>query len=229
MSNFTHKPINLDYELSAQLTEAGRLYKTPEGNYYPSVTTFLGHFTSKSIEGWKNAVGEKEANRVGHHAITRGNAVHNTAERYLNNEDNYMVECVMPHVRQMWRSLKSVLDEKVDNIIMQECPLYSDKLLLAGRVDLIAEFDGVLSIVDFKTSSRVKSKDEITSYYMQECAYALMFEEQTGIAIDQLVTVMVVEGTNQSLIFTEDKKDWVDKLKRKRDEYFAYLRENVKV
>ena len=86
MSNFTHRPINLDYELSAQLTDAGRLYKTPEGNYYPSVTTFLGHFTSKSIEGWKNAVGEKEANRVGHHAVTRGNAVHNTAERYLNND-----------------------------------------------------------------------------------------------------------------------------------------------
>jgi len=229
MSNFTHKPIELNYDLSAQITEAGRLYKTPDGNFYPSVTTFLGHFTSKSIEGWKKAVGEKEAKRVGHHAITRGNAVHNTAERYINNEVDYLVECTMPHVRQMWQSLSAILDKSVDNVILQECPLYSDNLLLAGRVDLIAEFDGVLSIVDFKTSSRVKSRDEITSYFLQECAYALMFEERTGIVIDQLVTLMVVEGTNQSIVFIEDKKDWIDLLKSRRDEYFAYLRENVKV
>jgi len=228
MKDFTHKQIALGYDLSATFTDAGRLYKVPSGNYYPSVTTFLGHFTSKSLEGWKKAVGEKEAERVGHHAVTRGNAVHNTAERYINNDVDYLVECTMPHVRQMWGSLERILDERVDNVVLQECPLYSDKLMLAGRVDLIAEFDGVMSIIDFKTSSRAKSRDEISNYFMQECAYAIMFEERTGIVIDQLVTIMVVECTDESLIFVEDKHDWIDVLQSKRDEYFKHIKGNIK-
>jgi hypothetical protein len=227
MTKFVHKPIPLSYELDAKLTEAGRLYQTPSGKWYPSVTTFLGHFGKEGIEGWKKAVGEKEAKRVGHHAVTRGNAVHNTAERYLNNEENYLVECVMPHVRQMWRSLKNVLDRKVNNIVMQECPLYSDELMLAGRVDLISEYNGVLSVIDFKTSSRVKKAEEIPNYFLQACAYSIMYEEQTGIHIDQLVIIMVVEGTDKSLAFVQKRSDWEAELRSKRDEYFQFLRENV--
>ena len=228
MSNFKHKPIDLGYELSAQLTKAGRLYRTPKGDYYPSVTTFLGHFGKEGINDWKKAVGEEEAKRVGHHAVTRGNAVHNTAERYLNNEDDYLVECIMPHVRQMWRSMKTVLDSSVNNIRIQECPLYSDVLLLAGRVDLIADYNGALSVIDFKTSSRVKSLEDISSYFLQTCAYSLMFEEHTGIKIDQLVIIMVVENSDKSKVFVQRRSDWEAELRAKRDEFFTHILNDIK-
>lgn len=228
MSNFVHKPAQLRYDnLKDIITEAGRLYLTPSNDWYPSVTTFLGHFGKEGIENWKKAVGEKEAKRVGHHAATRGTAVHNTAERYLNNETNYMQECVMPHVRQMWRSLKKILDESINNIRMQECPLYSDELMLAGRVDLIAEYKNELSIIDFKTSSRVKTADEIENYFLQACAYSLMFEEQTGIAINQLVIIMVVEGSDKSIVFVEERDDWEDKLITLRDRFFDDIKSKI--
>jgi genome maintenance exonuclease 1 len=95
---------------------------------------------------------------------------------------------------------------------MQECPLYSNQLKVAGRVDCIAEFDGELSIVDFKTSGRVKERDEISSYFMQEAAYAIMFEERTGITINQLVTLMVVDGDDKPIVFKEKTKDWIKPL-----------------
>lgn len=225
---FTHNPIELEYSLSAKSTKAGRLYEVPGGNYYPSMTTVLGWKNKDKIMAWRAAVGEEEANRVSRHACARGNAVHYTAERYLNNEEEYLKEGTMPHVIQMWNTMKKILDERVDNIVAQECPLYSDELMLAGRVDLIAEFDGKLSIIDFKTSSRYKSSDEITGYFLQECGYAVMFEERTGINIDQIVTIMVVEGTDDSLIFVEPRDKWVEELKSRRDEYFEYLDKKIK-
>jgi genome maintenance exonuclease 1 len=227
-TRFKHNHFELGYDLTAKSTVAGRLYETPEGVFYPSVTTVLGHATKAGIVAWRKAVGEKEANRVSRHACARGNAVHNAAEKYINNEEEYLKEGTMPHVLQLWNAMKKVLDEKVDNVIMQEVPLYSDELMLAGRVDLICEFDGVLSIVDFKTSSRVKTRDQISGYFKQECAYAIMFEERTGIKIDQLVTVMVVDGSDDSITFIEKKDDWVEPLQNTISEYYDHLREKVK-
>ena len=224
---FNHKPIDLGYDLTTKSTEAGRLYQTPDNKFYPSVTTFLGHFGKKAIHEWRAAVGEQEANRVARHAATRGNAVHHTAERYINNEIDYLRKGAMPHVVQMWNSLKKVLDQKVNNVVMQECPLYSDELMLAGRVDLIAEYNGVLSVIDFKTSSRVKTTDEITGYFLQACAYSIMYEERTGIHIDQLVIIMVVEGTDKSLVFDQKRSDWESELRSKRNEYYSYLRDQI--
>ena len=100
---------------------------------------------------------------------------------------------------------------------------YSDTLKVAGRVDCIAEFEDELSIIDFKTSSRIKDRSEISSYFMQECAYAIMFEEQTGIEVNQLVTLMVVDGDENLLIFKEKKEDWIDPL----IEEITYYYENV--
>ena len=227
MKEFKHNPIELDYNLSAKSTKAGRLYQVPGGNYYPSMTTVLGWATKDKIHAWRKAVGAEEANRISRHACARGNAVHYTAERYLNNEEGALKENEMPHVVQMWNSMKKVLDERVDNIVMQECPLYSDELMLAGRVDLIAEFDGKLSIIDFKTSSRHKSAEEITGYFLQECGYAVMFEERTGIKIDQIVTIMVVEGTEDSKVFIESRDKWVKELERRRDEYFNFINSDI--
>lgn len=224
---FNHTPVdNLDYELSAKSTKAGRLYQIPGGNYYPSMTTVLGHFGKKAIHEWRAAVGEEEANRVSRHAASRGNAIHYTAERYLNNEEDYLRN-PMPHVLQMWKSLQKVLDENVNDIVMQECPLYSDELMMAGRVDLIANYNGIPSIIDFKTSSRHKSADEIISYFLQATGYSIMYEERTGQKIDQLVIIMVVEGTSDSLVFVEQRDKWVNLLNQRVDEYFDYINEKL--
>jgi len=187
---FIHENVDLGYQdLKAETLKSGRTYVTPEGEKYPSITTALGYRDRWKWAKWRKNIGEEEAKRITRHATTRGTAVHNIAERYINNEEDFIRTPgdKMPHVQYSWNTLKEVIDDNVGKVYMQECPLYSDKLKVAGRVDCIAEFDGKLSIVDFKTAGRVKERSEISSYFMQECAYAIMFEERTGIAIDQLV------------------------------------------
>lgn len=226
-TKFIHENVDLGYQdLKAETLKSGRTYVTPEGEKYPSITTALGYRDRWKWAEWRKNIGEKEANRITRHATTRGTSVHNIAERYINNEEDFIRTAgdKMPHVQYSWNTLKKVIDDNVGKVYMQECPLYSDRLKVAGRVDCIAEFDGKLSIVDFKTSSRIKERSEISSYFMQECAYAIMFEERTGIVIDQLVTLMVVDGDPKPIIFKENKEDWIDPL----IEELTYYYENRK-
>jgi genome maintenance exonuclease 1 len=163
----------------------------------------------QSIMEWRNRVGEVEANRISKLATGRGNRVHDLAERYLKNESIEWVR-EMPDAVQMFRTLIPHMHH-INNIYYIEHALWSEQIGLAGRVDLIAEWDGVLSVIDFKTSKRVKSKDDIQDYFWQECAYALMMEELTGIAVNQLVTVMAVQDENP-LIFIEKTEDHIEGL-----------------
>jgi CRISPR/Cas system-associated exonuclease Cas4 (RecB family) len=91
-------------------------------------------------------------------------------------------------------------------------PMYSTYLGVAGRVDLIAEWDGRLSIIDFKTSRKVKKKEWISGYFQQGAAYAVMFEERTGIAIDKIVIAMTVDGESDASVFVEKRDNWVSTL-----------------
>lgn len=208
---FEHLNNEVEYELEAVTTKKGRVYKTPEGLELPSVTTVLGYKGKKAILEWRKRVGEEEANRIARHAAHRGTKVHHIAEDYINNEPKDLKD-EMPHIKQMWNSLKKAIDGKVDKIYAQEVPLYSTELKLAGRVDLIAEYENELAIVDFKTSSRVKDREEISNYFQQACAYACMYEERTGIVINKLVILMTVDGLNEPLVFVERKEDWIDEL-----------------
>ena len=220
---FKHKSVKLEYDdLNAETNENGkRLYITPDGESYPSITTILGYFKKASILEWRKRVGDEEANRISRHACTRGNALHNTIERYINNEEDFLQGENMPHVLQLIKAAKEVLDERLGTVVLQECPLYSTQLKTAGRVDLIAEFDGALSIVDFKTSNRVKTLEDIEDYFIQACAYSVMFEERTGISIDQLVILMVVDGSSEPLIFIEKADNWLEKMVNKIVKYHA--------
>jgi len=220
---FKHKSVKLEYDdLNAETNENGkRLYTTPDGESYPSITTILGYFKKASIIEWRKRVGDEEANRISRHACTRGNALHNTVERYINNEEDFLQGENMPHVLQLIKAAKEVLDERLGTVVLQECPLYSTQLKTAGRVDLIAEFDGALSIVDFKTSNRVKTLEDIEDYFIQACAYSVMFEERTGISIDQLVILMVVDGSSEPLIFIEKTDNWLEKMVNKIVKYHA--------
>ena len=215
---FKHLNQKLEYDdLIAETTSKGRVYTTPTGTKYPSITTVLGILSEDGIRAWRKRVGEEEATRISTRAANRGTAVHSITERYINNEVDY-AEGFMPNVIQNFTDFKSVLDERLTNIRAQEVPLYSDHLRLAGRVDCVAEFDGILSIVDFKTSRKLKKKEWITGYFAQEAAYAIMWEERTGEPITQLVTLITVDN-EQPQVFIEHRDNWTELLLKTRDEY----------
>ena len=211
MKTFTHNPVALKYgDLICETTEKGRVYVTPEGKKYPSITTVLSILGEDHIREWRQRVGAEEANKVARRAAGRGTHVHSYVEKLLKNE-TLDISKLMPNIQASFRSLIPVLETRVDNIRLQEKPLYSDHLGLGGRVDLIAEYDGVLSIIDIKTSNRVKKAEDIEAYFIQESAYAIMFEERTGIPITSLVTIMAVDSSTP-IIFREHRDNWTKKL-----------------
>lgn len=215
---FEHVNYELEYkDLECETKESGRKYLTPKGERYPSITTVLSILSEKSIAEWRARVGEEEANKISYRASTRGTAVHEIIEKYINNEGDYR-KGYMPNVVDNFLAIKKILDTRIGKVYAQEVPLYSDHLKVAGRVDCVAEFDGRLSIIDFKTSKRFKSKHHVTSYFMQEAFYAIAWEEQTGIPIDQLVTLITVDG-GTSQVFIEKRDDWVEPLKDVINQY----------
>jgi len=206
---FTHKPIPFD-DLKTVTIDGKRFYQTPEGNTYPSVTSVTGLYNKKEILEWRKRVGEAEANRISTKASSRGTRVHKLCEDYLNNELN--TDRYMPDSVGMFKSIQPIIDQYVDNIYAIEAPLYSDHLKVAGRVDCIAEFDGKLSIIDFKTSSRQKSEDKIQNYFMQCAAYAVMFEERTGIPVPRIAIVITVDSDHPQ-VFVKKRNDYIGMFK----------------
>jgi ATP-dependent exoDNAse (exonuclease V) beta subunit len=211
MRNFIHHELP---KIKRSTTPEGiRVYSTPSGNAYPSVTTVTGLHSAKQIAEWRARVGNAEANRISTRASTRGTRIHSYCEDYL--RGNIFEADIFD--REMFNSVKPLLD-RIDNIHCLEDPLYSDHLQVAGTVDCIAEFDGKLSIIDFKTSSRVKSRDSIHGYFMQTAAYAVAFEERTKIPVGRLVVLMAVEDESP-LIFQEKRDDWIGEFVNLRKHY----------
>ena len=219
--NFNHVKLDaLNFELESVTTESGRTYKTPSGNIYPSITTVLSSYNKQAILEWRQRVGEEEANRVSRKASNRGTKLHNTVEKYLLNEMSPLqMHTMMPDTKELFLKLKPLLDSHVDNIYGIEQPLFSDKLRLAGRCDCIGEWDGKISIIDWKTANRSKEKDQITNYFMQASAYAEMFGERTGISIDQIVIAISVEGERPQ-IFIEEKSKYLPELNKYIGKYW---------
>lgn len=210
MKQFIHEKIDLGYDdLDADTTDSGRFYKAPDGSRYPSVTTVLSLLSRDAIRAWRERVGEEEANKVSYRASTRGTKVHEIVEQYLDNEHD--PKKWTPDILASLENLKPYL-HRIDKIYEQECPLYSKHLGMAGRVDCVGVFDGVPSIIDFKTSKRIKTKDKITNYFMQEAAYAIMFEERTTLPVPQIVTIMAVDGDANPKVFVEKRDNWTKQL-----------------
>jgi genome maintenance exonuclease 1 len=214
---FIHEHIDLGYDdLNVETSESGgRRYVDPDGNKYPSVTTVLGILTEQAIREWRMRVGEDEANRVSNRASSRGTSVHAIVEKYLKNEDTSEY---LPHIQQSLANLKPILDSRIGRIFGIESPLYSRYLALAGRCDCIAEFDGVPSIIDFKTSRRVKQKEKISNYFAQMSAYAIMWEERTGMPIINTVVIMDVDD-HEPLVFKEHRDNYTNLLIETIEEY----------
>jgi genome maintenance exonuclease 1 len=208
--------INLE-TLDCDTTPAGRFYYPPSGEKFPSVTTVLGVQDKSGLEAWRKRVGEEEAKRISVQAANRGSDVHLIAENYLNNMKDYG-KGRMPVNVMTFNTLKPILDSRVNNIYFQEAPLYSRKIKTAGRVDLIAEFDGKLSIIDFKTSKKLKEAKWIEGYFMQESFYAAAFYELTQIPIKQIVTLIMVDDEKPQ-VFIEQPLKWLPQFMQLRNKY----------
>jgi genome maintenance exonuclease 1 len=202
----------LDFDLLSETTESGRMYSTPDGRKYPSITTVLSDYNKQSIYEWRQRVGEEEANRVSKAASGRGTRLHDAVEKLLLNEMTGMKRrSIMPDALQLYHQIEPVVKENVDNIYGLEQPLYSHRLKVAGRCDCIAEWNGVLSIIDWKTAKRHKNKEDIVNYFTQAAAYAEMFGEITGIDINQIVIVLA-NDTPTSQIIIEEKTKYLSEL-----------------
>ena len=215
-NKFSHDKIDIGYsDLDAETTNNGRTYTTPDGKRYPSITTVLSILTEDVIRAWKERVGEEQAEIVSGKAVRRGTKVHSIVEKYLNNEDT---SGFLPHIRQSLDNLKPVLDESIGTVFGLEVPLYSHHLKVAGRCDCIAQFNGVPSIIDFKTSRYIKKKEKISNYFAQGAAYSIMWEERTGMVVPNIVIIMDVDHEKPS-VFVEHRDNWTDLLHNTIDEY----------
>ena len=229
MGNFKHGTIDLGYnDLSAKTGPGGRTYTAPDGSTYPSITTVLSILSRDSIQAWRARVGEEEANKVSRVAAGRGTAVHDLLEKYVNNDPEFD-KGVMPHILQSFHDVKEQLDTRLSKVYAQEAPLYSNHLGVAGRVDCVGVWDGKNSIVDYKTSRKLKKKEWVKGYFMQCCAYAIMWEERTGQPITQLVVLIAVDN-EEPQVFIEHRDNWVKplldvieqyKLEKKREYIFG--------
>ena len=214
---FKHDEVSVP-ELSTKNINRKRFYQTPEGKLYPSITTVLQKRKMAGLMEWRKSVGDDVANYIARTAAHRGTKVHHMCEDFLNNnfDEEVHKKNFLPYV--LFGQLKPVLMQKVNNILAQECGLYTDKYRVAGRVDCIAEYNGVKSIIDFKTSRKERNDEWNESYYIQASAYAEMFEERTGIEINQIVILVVTEdGVVQE--FVKDKGEYIPMLVEAIDDF----------
>jgi len=219
MFEFVNLP-ELDFDLQSKTENGSRKYVTPNGDAYPSVTTILSAYNKKAIQEWRERVGEEAANKISTQASTRGTRLHSLCESYLLNELSPLkLNSVMPDAKELFVKIKPKLDDNIGKIYSLEQALYSDKLRIAGRVDCIAEWNGELSVIDFKTASKEKNEDWIQNYFMQCSAYAEMFEERTGRPINQIVVAIAV-ANGDTQIFVKEKEDYLRGLNFFIDEYY---------
>ena len=207
-------------EMVAEMVEGKRMYRTPEGYKFPSVTTVISNNAAKkaNIARWRTRVGEEKANAKTTRATGRGTKYHSIAEDYFNNNLDLKKYNKYPLPVLMFHHSRDTLD-RINNIYLQEAALYSKHLELAGRVDCIAEFDGVLSIIDFKTAQEPKREQYLYDYFVQETAYACMLQEIYGLTVKQLVTIVACENGETQVVVHPPKKEYFIRLMSYIDEY----------
>ena len=213
---FIHESLDWD-DLSSTQEDGKRFYVTPSGKKYPSMTTVLQLMTAEGIAKWRAHVGDEVANKVSAQSTRRGTLMHKLCEDYVNNEE-IDTSKLMPLDLQNFNALKEQMDIHFGKVYGQEIALYSDFLEMAGRVDCIAEYKGKLSIIDYKTSKKVKKKENIKNYFMQAAGYAVMYEEIFKQPINQLVILMSVdhEGVVE---FVEKRDNYIHDLIALRKKY----------
>jgi len=199
------------FKLERVVIDGKRHYVTPEGGKYKSVTTILDEKLDKSsLIEWRKKVGEEEAKRISTQAANRGTAIHNIAEHYLLNNESYPTGS-MPANIDTFKKLRPIIDERIGKLFGLEYFVYSDRLKTAGATDCIAEFDGVNSIIDFKTSKKLKKEEWIESYFLQATCYAMMVEERLPLVIPQIVILIAVDH-EEPQVFVKPKLGYIKKV-----------------
>ena len=209
-------------ELSRKNVNEVRMYDCGK-NAYPSVTSIISFVSREKFASWRAKVGNEEANKVCKQATSRGTDLHLCFEKYLQNEDVKLLdEYKRPLIQYMFNFAKPYVDLRLNNIYQQETPMYSDKLCLAGTVDLICEVDGELAIVDFKTSKKEKPEEWLEDYFVQLSAYWAMFSEKTGIVPKKLVVFLVGENGDVQIVERRNIMKYLTKLQDYVDQFVRF-------
>jgi genome maintenance exonuclease 1 len=207
---FNHVKVDLPSKLKRVEIDGKRYYQIPghEDVKLVSVTTVTSFQKAKSIKEWRKRVGEEKANTITRKAASRGTDLHTMVEYYLKNQT---LPEVQPLSEFLFKFARPFLD-KINNIYALESPLYSLKLGVAGTVDCIAEYDGELAVIDFKTSKEPKPEEWIEGYFVQAVAYACMLYELTGIMVKKLVIIMSCENGECVIYEKRNKSEYIRKL-----------------
>jgi len=217
---FIHHNYLGELELDCKTTESIRLYNLPSGQWVPSITSVTSFYNRQIFIDWRKRVGLEEANKITRIATARGTDFHQACQDYLENKEldwnNYK-----PMTKIMFLHAKEYLD-KINNIHAIERTLYSEYLGLAGRVDCIAEYEGELAVIDFKTSGKIKPEKWLENYFVQEMFYASAYYELTKIPVVKLITIMVTPEGEVKVFDKRNKEDYIKLLVRYIKEFVHY-------
>lgn len=204
-------------DIEAEIREPlGRFYNTPDG-WVPSITTILSINSKDHIAAWRKRVGDEEADRISKKASERGTRVHEICEHYIDGNRDKLTN--LSHADLLtFKQIKPILDQNLDDILLQEAPLYSTRFRVAGRTDCIGSFRGKLSIVDFKTSTKQKRESWITNYFQQASAYSYMFEEMTGHIAEQCVIIIACDSGDPQ-VFIKHRDDYINEFIATRERF----------
>ena len=209
-----------DLELPKKDNPGCRLYQLPNGDWVPSITSVTSFYNRQIFINWRKRVGEEEANRITKKATSRGTDFHEAAQAYLENKDLIWDE-YRPATKFMFHHAAPYLD-KINNIHAIERTLYSEYLGLAGRVDCIAEYEGELAVIDFKTSEKIKPEKWLENYFVQETFYAAAYYELTEIPVKKLITLMVTTCGEVKVFDKRNKGDYIKLLVRYIKEFVSH-------
>ena len=218
---FTHLNKLGDFELEANTIDGVRYYTLPSGKKAPSITSITSFYNRQVFKNWREKVGEEQANKITKVATDRGTKFHDLVEKYLSNEDINSLKDVLPTTKARWIAARDALN-KIDNIHALEKPLYSEYFGIAGRVDCIAEYEGELAVIDFKTSKKIKPEKWLENYFVQETAYACMYYEMTGISVKKIVTLMVADNGDVKVYEKTNKRDYIKLLTKYIKEFVTH-------
>ena len=218
---FTHLNKLGDFELEANTIDGVRYYTLPSGKKAPSITYITSFYNRQTFINWRKKIGEEEANKITKVATDRGTKFHDLVEKYLSNEDVSSLKGVLPSTKARWIAARESLN-KIDNIHALEKPLYSEYFGIAGRVDCIAEYEGELAVIDFKTSKKIKPEKWLQNYFVQETAYACMYYEMTGISVKKIVTLMVADNGDVKVYEKTNKSDYIKLLTKYIKEFVTH-------
>ena len=209
---FNHIDVTLP-KLDRETIDGIRYYKVPDDDALlklVSITSITSHFNREIFVKWRKRIGEAEAEKITKAATSRGTDMHTLTEHYLKNQD---LPSVPPLPDFLFKIAKAELN-RINNIHSLEGSLYSKQLGIAGTVDCIAEYNGELAIIDFKTSKKPKPREWIDHYFVQCMAYGCMLYEITGIMVKKLVIIMACEN-GECVVYEEyDKGKYIKLLSK---------------